>query len=346
MKNKILYTSTVLLASMAVLMVVGATTGKSADDDQTPPTDSRGFVEKFCFDGLVNDMDVSDLANMYTEKTNDYFNEQILKIMKSATEGGQDLVAEVPSPSLEEYPTRGGGLCKNANGKETNDMTCRSIAVCNPVNTTDSPATHPFCIGVTLLGVPSTKFANYDYEGVKRISQLRYSYFCYKAALDLKRDALYDSTPQSILNKCNNPKLAAMMKDKTICRLNKQVIDEKDMEKKTKLQNKLYYEINKIQWWKSAGKSALSNATFTLTDAADSTAARIKFIDEEIARAKTALDQTLDAYSQLRSAWQMHVKYMDTFAELVKYRDHLVEIRKQTDAFPIRFIDATTTKCS
>ncbi|MGL5831174.1 MAG: hypothetical protein ACRCZE_03430, partial [Candidatus Altimarinota bacterium] len=68
-------------------------------------------------------------------------------------------------------------------------------------------------------------------------------------------------------------------------------------------------------------------------------------IEQEVARAKRALDFTLDAYSQLQDAWKLHVKYIDIYQELVKYRDNLVAVRKQTDVFPFRFIDATTTQC-
>lgn len=336
MKNKLLYTSSVLLGSLMILMFIGATFGL-AQTTTTPPQDAKTFVDQFCFDGKVSKMDVSDLVNVYTEKTNAYFNTQIAYIMTKPDEA-------VPNPNLEDYSKTGGGLCRDSNGQEISDMTCQSIAICNP-ETSDpatSPVAHPYCIGVTLLGVPPEKVTNYNYERLQKIEQLKYSYFCYKSALDQKRDALYDSTPQGILAKCTN---GSEFADQKICDLKSKMDSEQDPKKKAQLESDLAYELNQMGWWSTSYRSAGTSLTANLIDFNDSTPKKVKFIDEEIKRAKQAMDQTLDAYSQLKSAWQMHVRYMDIFAELVKYRDHLVEIRKQTDAFPFRFIDATSTKC-
>lgn len=74
--------------------------------------------------------------------------------------------------------------------------------------------------------------------------------------------------------------------------------------------------------------------------------ARLEGIEREIGSAKRALDQTLAAYNELRSAWPMHKKYVEIYNNLVKYRDKLAEIRSQAEDFPAKFIDATTTKCT
>lgn len=74
--------------------------------------------------------------------------------------------------------------------------------------------------------------------------------------------------------------------------------------------------------------------------------ARLEAITREKTAAKRALDQTLSAYNELRTAWLMHRKYMAIYKNLIKYRDKMVEIRKQVEEFPSKFIDASTTKCT
>jgi len=74
--------------------------------------------------------------------------------------------------------------------------------------------------------------------------------------------------------------------------------------------------------------------------------ARLEGIENEIDAAKQTLDQALSAYDSLKTAWKMHVKYMEIYESLVKYRDKLVEVRHQVEFFPAKFIDATTTSCT
>jgi hypothetical protein len=339
MKHQVLYTSTVFLGALIVLMLIGVVTGKGQTTDNPAPVTADAFVKQFCFEGKIDSMDIKDLSNAYTKATNAYFNERIKEIMTNPKE-------TVPTPDLNDYSAKGGALCKSATG-EKNDMTCQSIAVCNPNQSASdpSPKDHPYCLAVTLLGVPPSKITNYNWERLQTIKPLRYSYFCYKAALDMKRDSMFDGTPQGILAKCPQQNQTNEYANQTICKLNSQLAAEQDPVKRASLEKDLAAELDQTQWWSTSLKGAVTSMTATLIDVGDSTAKRIQFIDEEIVRAKTALDQTLDAYSQMKTAWQMHVRYMDIFAELVQYRDHLVEIRKQTDAFPFRFIDATSTKC-
>ena len=82
------------------------------------------------------------------------------------------------------------------------------------------------------------------------------------------------------------------------------------------------------------------------TQKAMEVSARMDAIDREISAAKRALDQTLAAYNELRTAWPMHKKYMQIYESLIKYRDKMVDIRKQVEEFPSKFIDASTTKCT
>lgn len=317
---------------LAIMMLVGVKPGK-ADEPALLPYDSNSFVDYFCFEGKVAKMDVSDLVNEYSKRTNDFFNEKIAAIMADPNNN-------VPNPSLDDYAEVGNGLCTNIG---QGDLTCQSIAVCNP-NTSNPDKlvnNHPYCLAVDLLGVPPVKYDHYDYSKLSKMPNMQYSYFCYVAALDRKRQEIYDSTPQGILAKCGNSEFA----DEDICKIKSQLDSETDIKKKADLREKLAYQLNQKGWWSTSYRGAITSLTANIIDLSDATAERIKFIDEEEARAKIALDQTLDAYSQLKSAWQLHVKYMDVFAELVKYRDYLVQIRKQADYFPLKFIDATTTKC-
>lgn len=333
MLKKILYTAGVGLGSVMLLTLISTAAGR-AQTPAGPPQDAASFVRNFCFDGKVDQMDTDDLVNVYTEKTNSYFNVAIKQIMTKPHD-------DVPTPSLEDYAKNGGNLCTDTAGREVNDMTCQSLAVCNPKSGTD-PGNHPYCVGATLLGVPPVKFANYNWQRLKEIEQLRYGYFCYKAALDLKREAIYDASPQRILAKCDN---GSEFRNEDICWLKDDWEKETDPVKKAELEVALAKEVGLLGWGSTGKTAASSLLTAGLADFNNSAAKRIKFIDEEIVRAKNALDQTLDAYSQLKTAWQMHVRYMDVFSDLVKYRDYLVAIRKQTDAFPFRFINASTTKC-
>ncbi len=334
MRNKALYMAAGLLGMMGLVMLLGAASGKAEDSGVAEPYDANSFVDYFCFDGKLGEMDVGDVIKEYKKQTNDFFNQKIAATMSNPQE-------EVPTPDLGKYKAMGNALCTSSGA---GDLTCQSIAICNSTRTDAkiSPANHPYCLGVTLLGVPPFKYDHYDYSKLKALPQLKYSYFCFKAALDRKRDDIYDSTPLGILAKCDNGSEYA---DNDICQLKSKLDSEKDPNKKAKIQDDLNYQINQRRWWSTSYLGAVSSLTGNLLDLTDSTASKIKSIDAEIIKAKTALDQTLDAYSQLRTSWQMHVRYIDIFNELVKYRDHLVEVRKQTDAFSLKFIDATTTKC-
>lgn len=72
---------------------------------------------------------------------------------------------------------------------------------------------------------------------------------------------------------------------------------------------------------------------------------RTNVIDKEIKDAKRALDITLGAYKEFQYSYPLHKAYAKTFDLLVKYRDWLAEIRSQVELFPMKFINATTSKC-
>ncbi len=92
-------------------------------------------------------------------------------------------------------------------------------------------------------------------------------------------------------------------------------------------------------------KSQQIQKSYTVQKAAY-VSSRMDAINREIPAAKQALDKTLAAYDQLRLAWPMHKQYVNIYKALTTYRDKLAELRSQTDTFPSRFIDVTTTKCT
>ncbi len=316
-------------------MLFGSYRGIAQNNENIPPVNSANFINAFCFDGQIDQMDIKDLQEMYLEKTNEYFNQKIKDVL-------QDERDEAPTPNLDEYDKLGGNLCTSSGDS---DLTCKSIAVCNPnkqVDENQDYANHPYCVGVTLLGLPPAKFDHYNYQRLQEIEQLKYSYFCYYSALNLKRDAIYDGTPQGILDKCNtdNP-----FKNEKVCTLQSQISQENDSEKKEELKGQLNQELTKQMVGYGYMDDDTPDPGNSIISYMNYTANRINFIDDEIEKAKLALDQTLDAYSQLKTSWQLHIRYIDIFNNLVKYRDQLVNIRQQTDVFPMKFVDATTTRC-
>lgn len=74
--------------------------------------------------------------------------------------------------------------------------------------------------------------------------------------------------------------------------------------------------------------------------------AQINNIDREIDLARKALDSGLAAYSELQMSLPLHRKYLEIIGALEEYRDHVRDIRKEVDLYPITFLDVTTTQCT
>ena len=74
--------------------------------------------------------------------------------------------------------------------------------------------------------------------------------------------------------------------------------------------------------------------------------ARRNWISREFELAKKALDGALKGYSELLTQYPLHVEYGKTIKLLVKYYDHLTDIRKKVDTYPARFHDVTTQDCN
>lgn len=72
----------------------------------------------------------------------------------------------------------------------------------------------------------------------------------------------------------------------------------------------------------------------------------INRIDREIDIARQTLDSGLAAYSELQMSLPLHRKYLEVIGALEEYRDHVRDIRKEVDLYPITFLDVTTTQCT
>jgi len=74
--------------------------------------------------------------------------------------------------------------------------------------------------------------------------------------------------------------------------------------------------------------------------------AKINEIDQELARSRKALDTALQTYNELRIAYPMHLQYQELIKNLTEYNKKLMDLRKQVEKLPGKFIDATTTECT
>lgn len=97
--------------------------------------------------------------------------------------------------------------------------------------------------------------------------------------------------------------------------------------------------------WKNMSIGERASQGWSSITAATKLISRQTIIADEMRFAKEALDQTLSAYDQLKVVWPLHQKYVGIYHSLEQYRDKLVDVRHQTDAYPKRFIDVTTTAC-
>lgn len=338
MKNKIFKISWVTLGSMLVLMAIGGLLAK-AEDTTYSEKEAGYYTNKFCFDGKVAKMNSTDLIRTYTTATNNFINANLQKMMSSPKENW-------PAPDLSKYNSASIKLCGSESAAAPVDLSCRAISLC--LSTADPSA---YCVGAIALGFTPEKYAQLasKYSSftslIKDQQQLKTSYFCFKAALETKKEDISDGTVLGIFQKCD---LDSDFKTaNNICKLRDQWLKETSPELKSNLGQQI------LKAFTSASSSSITaqeitdalNGTMSIEKTVAKTADRLDFVAKETGRAKQALDQTLAAYGQVRMAWQIHVKYLNVFSSLVIYRDKLVDIRKQIENFPGKFVDATTTRC-
>lgn len=65
----------------------------------------------------------------------------------------------------------------------------------------------------------------------------------------------------------------------------------------------------------------------------------------EYDQARNAMESTIAAFNEYKLAYPMHVKYQKVIEELLKYKLLLKDLRIEVQEFPVRFIDATTSRC-
>lgn len=69
-------------------------------------------------------------------------------------------------------------------------------------------------------------------------------------------------------------------------------------------------------------------------------------INNEIDRAKKALDVALATYNEMSATYQQHLEYEILIKNLTKYNKKVIEFREEVEKLPPKFIDATTTQCT
>lgn len=73
---------------------------------------------------------------------------------------------------------------------------------------------------------------------------------------------------------------------------------------------------------------------------------KVTEVDEQIAIAKQALDTTLATYDQLKTAWELHIRYIGIYESLTIFRDKISQIRMPVETYSSKFTDATTASCT
>ncbi len=68
-------------------------------------------------------------------------------------------------------------------------------------------------------------------------------------------------------------------------------------------------------------------------------------INKESQEAKAVMEATVAAYNEFRLAYPMHIKYQEILKQLTKYKLILKDVRLNIAKFPVRFVDASTSKC-
>lgn len=90
---------------------------------------------------------------------------------------------------------------------------------------------------------------------------------------------------------------------------------------------------------------AILNNEATQSQTLNQSQARASWTQRELEASKKTLDTSLKAYSELLTQLPLHQEYDKTIKLLVKYYDHLTDIRKKVDTYPARFQDVSTQDC-
>lgn len=102
--------------------------------------------------------------------------------------------------------------------------------------------------------------------------------------------------------------------------------------------------LNKLNRLKGSVPKITSSSN-TIKAVIDLVETRGSEIDKDSKDARTVLEGAVNVYKEFQSAYPMHKKYRDIINNLTKYKIALEKIRVQTDQFPTRFVDVTSTNC-
>lgn len=83
----------------------------------------------------------------------------------------------------------------------------------------------------------------------------------------------------------------------------------------------------------------------TLTQMLQAIRTQRLFISGQIDSSKKVLDNTLNAYNELRWSFAMHREYKKVIKDLLKYRDKIADVRKYVEQYPDKFHDSSTPYC-
>lgn len=250
-------------------------------------------------------LSVNQILATYHEHVNETFNNYIALMLEA-----------------QERSAKNPGATDDPNGKPL-----ASAAECLDSKNNRNYST--FCLSVNLLGGNSDecsdKFEKTWSEDFRKFCQLGggarplRGYLNFKAALEKKRKKIYETAQEETLASEDFCKTVTFGSSAICEGYKKDPAASKSVE---------------------AAKSLR-----TQRNAIEAVLGRQETIDKEIKVAKATLDQTLSAYDQLRLVWPMHVRYKQIYKDLKTYRDKLVDIRQQTDSYPSKFKDLTTSKC-
>jgi len=327
MKTRLLTFLAITLSTLSLVAFYQVFSLQAQGGVNSEPVDytnnSAQYLAQYC--GFSN-LETRGISKKYLQATNDFFNLNIRKLMvseKKVNPAAADV--SIPTnfpPNITEFDqSPNKALCK----KGSDNYTCKMLALCKDNNST-------YCVGMNALGFSPRYAGSFDADQVsKNFSYLKSGYFCYRTALLVQRDNILELTGDSILQKCkdNDPNY----QDDDICITLNNLTKESDATKRAAIQTSL------DQLMAARG---YSSDIFNISASSNE---RIQNIDAELVKSKQALDATVEAYSQLQGSWRLHKRYIKLFEDLVKYRDYLADVRRQTDAFPFKFVDATTTRC-
>lgn len=343
-----------MMVAFCCFLGVQAVLGADEVANRRPGADE--YLNDFCFDGRADLMSWGEVKTVYLAKTNEFFNKNVKSIMSSKGKKDQAPVIGYESFKSNEF----AGIC------EDGDQVCQTIVLCRNNNST-------FCTAINTTGFSPLHYSRFkDAELLKKeFPYLRNSYLCFHSTIEQKLGKVEASSGIVLLEKiCSEKGLKYLSEQiesnketlKTAVDPQNKAIKKQIAEMEFTQKTCASYEL----WQKEENPGRRINLrseidawiyrnSYQGTDAAgkainvSNLASKVGFdfdlMKSELEKTKVALDNTLELYDELQSAWMMHTKYLDVFNQLVRMRDGLRKIRASTDWFPNKFVNASTSRC-